>query len=100
MKVLELLLSIALSIGVPAGILRRDMRDLRWLAGEQLARAWNDASLWSAVVAFGPLSLLVHFARTRRSLWGALLGLFWMAVVIVTSWLWESRVAELADRVL
>lgn len=87
MKVLELSLSIALSIGVPAWILRRD---LRGLTGERLARAWNDASLWSAVVAFGPLSLLVHFARTRRSWQGALLGLFWMAAALFASWLVES----------
>ncbi|HEY0464954.1 MAG TPA: hypothetical protein VGC79_12120, partial [Polyangiaceae bacterium] len=42
--------------------------------GERLARAWTDASFLSAVVAFGPLALPVHFAKTRRSLTGFGLG--------------------------
>jgi hypothetical protein len=49
-------------------------RDLRRLADERLARAWTDASFLSAVVAFGPLALPIHFAKTRRSLIGFGLG--------------------------
>jgi len=45
-------------------------RDLRRLTGERLARAWTDASVLSAVVAFGPLSLPIYFAKTRRSFEG------------------------------
>lgn len=48
--------------------------DLRRLSAERLARAWTDASFLSAVVAFGPLSLPIHFAKTRRSLAGFGLG--------------------------
>jgi len=44
--------------------------DLRHLSGEHLARAWTDASVLSAAVAFGPLCLPIHFAKTRRSLEG------------------------------
>lgn len=80
--VLAVSLQIALGIGLPALVIRRDI--LR-LGPEKLARAWNDASLWSAVVAFGPISLIVHFARTRRSLWGLLLGLGWAALVMALS---------------
>jgi len=48
--------------------------DLRRLSGERLARAWTEASFLSAVLAFGPFSLPVHFAKTRRSLVGFGLG--------------------------
>jgi hypothetical protein len=49
--------------------------DLQRLSGERLSRAWNPASFWSAVIVFGPLSIPVHFAKTRRSFWGLALGL-------------------------
>jgi hypothetical protein len=49
--------------------------DLRQLSGERLSRAWNQASFWSAVIVFGPLSIPVHFTKTRRSFWGLALGL-------------------------
>lgn len=48
--------------------------DLRRLSAERLARAWTDVSFLSAVVAFGPLALPIHFAKTRRSLAGFGLG--------------------------
>jgi len=76
-------LSFALGIAVPAVIVRRD---LGRLTGERLARAWPEASLWSAVVVFGPLCLPIHFIRTRRSWAGLGLGAFWLvcAVILVT----------------
>ncbi|MEI9952611.1 MAG: hypothetical protein WDO74_27430 [Pseudomonadota bacterium] len=64
-------LSLTLNALLPYLIVRRD---LRRLSGAQLARAWTDASFLSAVVAFGPLALPVHFAKTRRSLTGFGLG--------------------------
>ncbi|HEY4159733.1 MAG TPA: hypothetical protein VGM29_16595, partial [Polyangiaceae bacterium] len=45
------------------------------LSPERLARAWNPASFWVAIVVFGPFSIPVHFVRTRRSLLGLALGL-------------------------
>ncbi len=74
-EVLLFCLSFALGIAVPATIVRRD---LARLDGERLNRAWPDASLWAAVVAFGPLSVPVHFLRTRRSLPGVGLALVWL----------------------
>jgi hypothetical protein len=83
-KALLLLLSIALSIAVPATIVRRDLAQL---TGERLARAWPDASLWLAIVVFGPISVPIHFIRTRRSLRGLATGLLWflaaLAVIVV-----------------
>ena len=81
------LLSFALGIAIPAWIIRFDMRRL---SGERLERAWPDASLWVAVVAFGPLCIPVHFWKTRRSLYGLLLGLIscflaWIALGAITS---------------
>ena len=64
-------LSLILNALLPYLIVRRD---LRGLSEERLARAWTDASFLSAVIAFGPLSLPVHFTKTRRSLLGFGLG--------------------------
>jgi len=74
-KVLLFALSVALSIAVPAAIVRRD---LARLSGERLARSWPDSSMWSAVVVFGPISVPIHFIRTRRNLLGLGLALFWL----------------------
>jgi hypothetical protein len=78
-EVLSLVVQMALGIVVPWWIVRRD---LRRRPPQELARAWNDASFWTAIVAFGPLCIPVHFIKTRRSVWGLLLGVFWMAAAI------------------
>lgn len=69
--------------------------DERRLPREALARAWPPASRDAAIVGFGPLALVVHFAKTRghmRSGRGVLglaaglaLGLVATAVVLVAS---------------
>jgi hypothetical protein len=79
-EVLLFTLSVALGILVPATIVRRDLRGLH---GEVLARAWPDASLWAAVVVFGPLCLPIHFIRTRRSWLGVGLALFWLVCALL-----------------
>lgn len=73
-------LSAALGIAVPAVVVRRD---LRRLSGEPLARAWPDASLWAAVVMFGPLCVPLHFIRTRRSWLGLGLALLWFVATLL-----------------
>jgi hypothetical protein len=73
-------LSLALGILVPAGIVRWD---LKRLTGETLARSWPDASLWSAVVVFGPLCVPIHFIRTRRSWAGLGLAAFWLVCALL-----------------
>ena len=75
--VFVLLVSFAATIGVTAWILHFDIGRL---GPERLARAWPTASLWSAIVYFSPLCLLIHFTKTRRSLLGALLGLGWVVL--------------------
>ena len=72
MAVLLVGIELALGILVPWWIVRWD---LRRLSDERRARAWNDASFWSAIVLFGPLSLPYPFPKTRRSLLGFGLGI-------------------------
>ena len=67
-----LLLGVFLMSYLPYRIVRFDEQRL---SSERLERAWNPASFWIAVVVFGPLSLPVHFTRTRRSLLGFLLNM-------------------------
>lgn len=76
---IHLCLQLMLGLLGPACIIRRDLTRLR---PDRLARAWNEASLWAAVAAFGPLSLVVHFARTRRTVRGWFLGLCWAFAVL------------------
>jgi hypothetical protein len=78
-EVFSVALQIALGIALPVWVIRRD---LRRLPAERRSRAWLDSTVWSAVVAFGPLALIVHFTRTRRSLLGFVLGLAWAAAAL------------------
>ena len=75
--VLLLGLQLVLGLVVPALIVRADIRRL---PPKELARAWPDASVWSAVYLVSAFAVLVHFTRTRRSLLGFLLGLVFCAV--------------------
>ena len=96
-EVLLFVLDAALGIAVSWGILRRD---LRRLAGEELARAWPDSTLWMAVVLLGPLSVPFHFIRTRRSWAGLGLALLWFGLAVGLSSLpgeglrWVFGIAE------
>jgi len=69
-----------LGIAVPHWLLRWDERRL---TSEQHDRAWNDASHWTAIVAFSFLCLPVHFVKTRRSVRGLLLGIGVTVLAIV-----------------
>jgi hypothetical protein len=79
-EILLFTLSFGLGIFVPATIVRRD---LSRLSGDRLARSWPDASLWSAIVVFGPLCVPVHFIRTRRGWVGLGLGAFWLLAALL-----------------
>lgn len=62
---------------------------------EALERAWPPVSRDAAIIAFGPLALLVHFPKTRGSirsirgvlgyLWGLALGVIALALVLAVS---------------
>jgi len=57
-------------------------RDMRRLPPEKLARCWNAASFGAAVLAFGPLCILVHFIKGHGWVRGPLLGLGWSLVAM------------------
>lgn len=69
--------------------------DERRLDPPKLARAWPPASRTAAVLAFGPLAVVLHFARTRgsfqsagellRKLGGLALGLLVATLVVVAA---------------
>ncbi len=78
-EALILALSFVLNAALPFFVVHYD---LKRLPEAPLARAWPEPSFLSAVFAFGPLSLPVHFAKTRRSWGGFGLGLGWCALTI------------------
>jgi hypothetical protein len=82
LEVVLVSVQLALGIAYPWWAIRRD---LRRLPSVELARAWLDTTVVLAVVAFGPVAVLVHFARTRRSLLGFALGLVWAAPPVLVS---------------
>ncbi|MEO8903061.1 MAG: hypothetical protein ABI488_13385 [Polyangiaceae bacterium] len=91
-EVFILVLSFVLNGALPYFIVRYD---LRRLSEQRLARAWPPASFLSAVFAFGPLSLPVHFTKTRRSLLGFGLGLGLCALTLLAQGLIASALGTL-----
>jgi hypothetical protein len=73
-EVVQLVVSAVLQILLTFWVVRRDDRRL---TGAANARAFPTATFWIAVVVFGPLSIPIHFARTRRNWTGLGLGLLW-----------------------
>ncbi len=83
LELVEILASWTVTLPAVATIV---VRDERRLTGQKLERAWppqsRDAAIFGLwLVGIHPLSVVIHFGRTRRSVWGVLLGLAWLAVV-------------------
>ena len=85
-------LSLILNSLLPYLIVRRD---LARLSADRLSRAWPEASFLSAVLAFGPLSLPVHFVKTRRSWAGLGLGLGFCALSVTAQGLLATLLGAL-----
>lgn len=81
-EVLIVTLSLLLNALFPYLIVKRDLSRLSEI---QLSHAWTEASFLSAVLAFGPLSLPVHFAKTRRSAKGLGLGVGLCAISVAAA---------------
>jgi hypothetical protein len=84
-EVLGLVSSFAVSTFVAFALVGFDERRLARTRPDLAARGWPPASKTCALVVFGPLALVVHFVRTRRSLGGVVLGLLAAAVVLAAS---------------
>jgi hypothetical protein len=80
LEVAALLVSAAVSWTTSALVIKRDEKKLD---EETLLRAFPPATLAVSVFLFQQLAVLVHFVRTRRSLRGFFLGVFWMIVALV-----------------
>ena len=93
-EILIFLASLILNSLLPYLIVRHD---LSRLSEERLARAWTEASFLSAILAFGPLSLPVHFAKTRRTLLGLALGLGMCALSVTAQGLFATLLGLLLD---
>ncbi|MFO0736257.1 MAG: hypothetical protein U0270_10265 [Labilithrix sp.] len=63
-NIAELILSWIVTTALTFAII---MLDERWMSAERLERAWPPTSRDAAIIAFGPLALLLHFMRTRGS---------------------------------
>jgi hypothetical protein len=81
-EIVEFTLSLVVTT---AAIFALILWDEKRLDPERRERAWPPASRASAIVVFSILCIPVHFWRTRRSLWGVLLGFFWAFVVAEVS---------------
>ena len=85
-------LSLVLNAALPYWIVKRDLSRCSELAR---SRAWPEASFLAAVVVFGPLSLPVHYTRTRRSVLGFCLGLTLGALSLLAPGLLVSALGDL-----
>lgn len=85
-----LILSSVINMGLCAAVV---IWDRKRLASEQLDRGWNGATFGAAVFAFSPWCILAHFWVTRRSVRGVLLGVMWLAILLVAIVLLNSLVA-------
>jgi hypothetical protein len=83
LELVDIIVSWSVTLPAVAAIIVRDERRLR---GAALERAWPPQSRDAAIfglwnMGVHPLCLLVHFARTRRTLVGLLTGLLWLVAV-------------------
>jgi lipopolysaccharide export LptBFGC system permease protein LptF len=85
-------LSLCLGVALPGFAINWDVR--RW-GHLYVGRAWNSASLWSSVMAFGPLAVPVHFVQTRRSMTGLALGIGCMLAIVACSALAQALLFHL-----
>ncbi|MBI5535133.1 MAG: hypothetical protein HY898_20570 [Deltaproteobacteria bacterium] len=85
-----LIVSSLINMGLVAAVV---IWDRKKLSAEQRERGWNGATFGSAVFAFSPWCIVAHFWVTRRSVRGVLLGLLWLAILLVAIVLINSLVA-------
>ena len=61
-NVAELIISWIVTTGLTFAVI---LMDEGWMSEERLQRAWPPSSRDAAIIAFGPLAIILHFLRTR-----------------------------------
>jgi hypothetical protein len=85
LELVQIVVSWAVTLPAVAILISRDERRL---PADLLERAWPPQSRDAAIfglfnLGVHPLCVLIHFARTRRSLVGTLVGLGWLVVILL-----------------
>jgi hypothetical protein len=85
LELVQILASWAVTLPAVAMIISHDERRL---TPELLERAWPPQSRDAAIfglwnLGVHPLCVLIHFARTRRSVLGILVGLSWLLLILI-----------------
>ncbi len=85
LELVQIVVSWAVTLPAVAIVISHDERRLK---ADLLERAWPSQSRDAAIfglwnLGVHPLCVLIHFARTRRSFLGALVGLGWLVLILV-----------------
>ena len=100
LELVQVIVSWIVTLPAVVIVIRTDERRLR---AEALARAWPPQSRDAAIfglwnLGVHPLCVLIHFARTRRSVLGTGLGLAWVVAILLADAGAQSGVALAIDR--
>lgn len=84
LELVQVIVSWCVTLPAVVLVIRADERRLR---DDALERAWPPQSRDAAIFALWnldvhPLCVLIHFARTRRSVLGTFLGLAWVVAIL------------------
>jgi hypothetical protein len=93
----DLAVSWAFELAAATAVVLADERYLERKRDElRFSRTWPPASRMAAIFFFGELAVFLHFARTRRSVLGVVLGLFAAGAVTLVG----GAASYLADLIL
>jgi hypothetical protein len=100
LELVQVIVSWVVTLPAVVVVIRTDERRLE---AEALARAWPPQSRDAAIfglwnLGVHPLCVLIHFARTRRSVLGTGLGLAWVVAILLADAGVQSGVALAIER--
>jgi hypothetical protein len=100
LELVQVIVSWVVTLPAVVVVIRTDERRLE---AEALARAWPPQSRDAAIfglwnLGVHPLCVLIHFARTRRSVVGTGLGLAWVVAILLADAGVQSGVSLAIER--
>jgi hypothetical protein len=100
LQLVQVIVSWVVTLPAVIVVIRTDERRLK---GEALERAWPPQSRDAAIfglwnMGVHPLCVLIHFARTRRTLLGTGLGLVWLVAIMLADAGVQTGVAAAIER--